>query len=67
MTKMAKEFKPIAKAAARQGWTVKQGRKQLKWRSPQGATVFSSISPSDIHAVDQHRRQMIKHGFNAAP
>lgn len=57
------EWRSVAKDAAAQGWSIVQGRKHLKWLSPDGATVFTSLSPSCHRALRNHISIMRRHGY----
>lgn len=49
---MKKDLKEIVKVARKQGWEVTHTRNQhLRFRSPDGALVFSPSTPSDHRAI----------------
>lgn len=44
----------------REGWTVENGGKHLKVKTPDGRFQFSvSTSPSRVHAVNDMRKQIL--------
>lgn len=48
---MPKDFRPIQKAAKKQGWTVRYtGTGHYRWTAPDGQCVVSGSTPSDYHA-----------------
>jgi hypothetical protein len=51
---MKKEWRPIARAAIDQGWTITHTRGgHFSWRSPEGEQVFSPSTASDHHSLDR--------------
>jgi predicted RNA binding protein YcfA (HicA-like mRNA interferase family) len=61
---MKKEFAVLARIARRAGWTVKQQRGgHVAWRSPSGARVTSSTSPSDRRALYALKRDLRRAGL----
>lgn len=43
---MNKDIRKYFKQLQSQGWTIEQGRKSLKLRSPNGKLVTASLTPS---------------------
>ena len=59
-----KELTILIRKAERQGWIVtRRHNNHLKWKSPDGTSVWSSGTPSDINAVFQIQRNLKQHGY----
>ena len=66
MTLSNKEMKVLAKEAKSQGWEITTKKSNhLRWASPSGAVVVTSLSPSDGNAIKQIRRDLVAKGFIA--
>lgn len=58
------DFRDLRRAAEKQGWTIETSRGgHLKWKSPNGKTIFSSATPSDKRAVNNHLSLLRRAGF----
>ena len=56
---VAKELKPFAKRARKQGWQIVQkSGSHLKWIPPQGRFVVTACSPSDHRAIKNVRADL---------
>lgn len=42
-------YRPWARAAKEQGWTIERRRKHLAWWPPHGAPVFTPATPGDTY------------------
>lgn len=61
---MKKEFRALRIVAEAQGWTVTLTRNNhLAWRSPTGALVISSFTPSDKRAILNLRAFLRRNGL----
>lgn len=59
-----KDIKKLFKKARKQGWTKKMGSGHYQWYSPCGKYILNvSSSPSDVNAIRQIKRQLIKLGY----
>jgi predicted RNA binding protein YcfA (HicA-like mRNA interferase family) len=64
MTLSNKDMKSLAKEAKAQGWEITTKKSNhLRWVSPSGAVVTTSLSPSDGNAIKQIRRDLVAKGF----
>jgi hypothetical protein len=64
MRKVPRDMRPLARQAYGQGWRLKWlGSTHLGWRSPTGAFVVSSGSPSDRKAVHRLRADLRRAGL----
>ena len=65
MARRHKDLNKAAKVARRQGWTIERARRNSHehWRSPEGALVVVSCSPSDGNAHRQALRDLRKAGL----
>jgi hypothetical protein len=60
-----KDIKQLTKKAEKQGWTVTvTGNTHLKWTSPQGEKVFSSMTPSDSFCLKKIIRDLKHRGYD---
>jgi hypothetical protein len=66
LASVPKDFRPLAKAAVRQGWRVSKARRggHLHWVSPSGALVVSSVSPGTPGGLHHHRRLLRAAGLD---
>lgn len=63
-----KDIKELAREARSQGWVVRQGgSNHIKWFPPKGKPISTSLSPSDVNAVRQIRRDLERSGLKLAP
>lgn len=63
--KPPKVLRPIVRAARDGGWTVTKTRgNHIKLRSPEGATVFASGTPSDVRAIHNLTAMLRRHGLD---
>jgi hypothetical protein len=54
----------LARAAMQQGWSLSWlGSCHVAWRSPDGALVVGSCSPSDRRAIHKLRADLRRHGL----
>lgn len=61
-----KEMRALAQMAVDAGWVILQRRNgHLAWRSPEGATVFTSYTPSDRRAVGKIRTDLRRNGLTS--
>lgn len=59
-----KELKTLIDEASHQGWEITiTNSNHLRWRTPLGATVFTSYSPSDRKALYRIRKDLKLNGF----
>jgi predicted RNA binding protein YcfA (HicA-like mRNA interferase family) len=59
-----KEARQLAKKAKEQGWIVDYSNGgHLRYKSPDGKTLFFSSTPSDTRALKNQISVMSKHGF----
>jgi hypothetical protein len=63
LSALPRDWRNVAKNAIDQGWSIEQGRKHVKWYAPDGATVFTSLSPSCHRALLNHVSIMRRHGY----
>jgi hypothetical protein len=64
MMKIPEAQRPLAKLAMQQGWCLSWlGSCHVAWRSPTGALVVGSASPSDRRAVHRLRADLRRHGL----
>ena len=62
--KIPEAHRALAKAATQQGWSLSWlGSCHVGWRSPAGALVVSSASPSDRRAVHKLRADLRRAGL----
>ena len=65
--KIAKDLRPVAKLARRQGWTLEQRKGgHLRWQPPAGDYIVTSATPSDARAVKNARRDLRRAGLAGA-
>lgn len=61
---MAQQLKELQKEAKKQGWSITIAKAgHLKWRSPTGALVVTSQTPSDPRTIHNIVRDLQKRGF----
>lgn len=62
---ISKEFRPLLDAAIAAGWTITaSSSKHVRWRSPEGKTVFTSSTPSDHRAFQNARSDLRRNGLS---
>lgn len=58
-------FRILARHAEAAGWSIELTRNNhLRWRSPDGAVVFSALSPSDRRAVRNVEKELRRAGLS---
>jgi predicted RNA binding protein YcfA (HicA-like mRNA interferase family) len=61
-------LRSMADLAAKLGWTVTHTRSgHLRWRSPDGVTVFTPSTPSDHRSSKNSRAQLRRAGLKETP
>ena len=64
MKTSSKELNKLMKLAKRQGWSVYQAPSgHVKWVSPIGGTVITSLTASDKRAIRNITRDLIRNGL----
>lgn len=59
-----KDFRPLAKAARKQGWTLAtRGSGHISWTAPSGFVHYSESTPSDVRAVRNLRAALRRGGL----
>lgn len=62
--KLPKEFRPLAKLARAQEWTIERTHGgHLRWTSPTGEKVFTSSTPSEWRSLDNTKRELARKGL----
>ena len=60
-----KDIRALCRLARKQGWTIYQTKGHLRWVPPSGlGAISSSQTPSDLHAVDQLKRDLRRKGLD---
>lgn len=62
--KIPKDYRPIAKVALAQGWTIGRTRRNhLVWQAPSGVKVFTPGTPSDWRSLPNVIRKLKHNGL----
>lgn len=60
------DYEEILRAAKRAGCTVEKTSRHVKIRTPGGAVIMASSSPSDVNAGRQLSRDLARHGVSVS-